>query len=68
MINGNVLDIICKNTFAFSDIAGLQNAHSCKATISHIVTGKYDRKMENIVCVRPFQRHSFHIRSEKTPL
>lgn len=31
---------------------------------SPIVPGKYDHKMANLVCVRPFQqRHSFHIRS-----
>lgn len=48
-----------------SDVAILQNAHPCVATHSCVVTGKYDHKMENIVRVRPFQRHSFHIRSEK---
>lgn len=42
-----------------------QNAHSCIATNSHIVAGKYHRKMENIVYVGPLQQHSFHIRSEE---
>lgn len=37
----------------------------CFASNSRIVTRKYDHKMENIVRVRPFRRHSFHIRSGK---
>lgn len=48
----------------FFFLLALQNAHSCIATNSHIVAGKYDRKMENIVYVGPLQQHSFHIRSE----
>lgn len=40
-------------------------AHFCGTPSSHIVKDMYDHKMENIVCVRPFQQHSFHIRSGK---
>lgn len=66
MINGSVVDTICKMLFFFCLILlGCKMHISCIATIVHIVTGKYDHKMENIVCVRPFQWHSFHIRSEK---
>lgn len=45
--------------------------HAAKCTFLYgniaatFVSGKYHHKMENIVCVRPFQPHSFHIRSEK---
>lgn len=62
MINGIVVDKMCKMHCFFSDVAMLKNVHFCIATNSHLVTGKYDDEMENIVCVRPFQLHSFHIR------
>lgn len=65
-------DAIYKSNPFFSDAAVLQSAHFCTATNSHIVTGKYDHNVANIVCVRPFQWHSFHIRSgekkKKTPI
>lgn len=54
-----------KVILSLSGAAVLQSAHFCTATNSHIVTGKYDHNVANIVCVRPFQWHSFHIRSGK---
>lgn len=59
------MDIMWKICCFFLFLLVLQNAHSCIVTNSHIIAGKCDRKMENIVYVRLFQQHSFHIHSEE---